>query len=175
MKNMIIGIFVVVLAAAFAQPLIEFSNMLKEKVTLGAAILNSCRAARNNALASVDYYDSGLNMGDMNAYIKEDAFRYFFAEAFSETLGVAIIDSSANPMRFGGSERWNEITVRVDLEYDDTSDLGLGFSGRGMSRATVTLETPYVFRTSLLQQAATASGEAYNIDETRVFVVQIVN
>ena len=160
-----------ILAAAFIQPLIEVSNVLKEKVTLGAAIMNSCRAARNNALTSVNYYSSDRNMGDLNAFIDEGEFRRFFAEAFSETLGVGIIDSAANPMEFGASERWGAITVDVRLDYDESGD----FENRGRSTATVEVETPYVFRTSLLQKASASSEVAYNITETRVFSVQIIN
>jgi len=172
MKNMVIGIFVLFLAVAFLQPLIEVSNVLKEKVTLGAAILNSCRAARNNALASVDYDDyHDMNMGDLNAFIEEDEFRRFFAEAFSETLGVDILDLGAGPIRFRANERWNEITVSVYLGYDDSG----GFENRGMGEATVELETPYLFRTSLLQMAAASSGLAYSLNETRSFSVQIIN
>ena len=171
MKNMFIGVFVVILAAAFIQPLIEVSNALKEKVTLGAAILNSCRAARNNALVSVSYYDSDRNMGDLNAYISEAEFRRFFAEAFSETLGVGVIDPGADPMRFEANNRWNAITVEVQLEYDGSGD----FENRGKSIVTVAAVTPYVFRTSLLQEASDASRVVYNITETRVFTVQVIN
>lgn len=174
MKNMIIGILVVILIAAFIQPLMEFSNVLKEKVTLGAAILNSCRAARNNALASVDYYDSFRNIGDLNAYIEEDEFRRFFAEAFSQTLRVDVIDNSVNPMRFRGNEYWNEITVWVDFEYD-TAEHKSDFSGRSISKATVEAETPYLFRTALLQAAASASRVEYKIEEKAFFLVQIIN
>ena len=175
MKNMALGILIVVFIAAFIQPLIEIANVLKDKVTLGAAILNSCRAARNNALASLDYYNGGGNMGDLNASIDEDGFRSFFAESFSETLGVDIINASTNPMRFGENARWGEISVRIDLAYNDASDFSFVFSGRGMSRITVRLETPYVFRTGLLQSMAGASEGCYNIEETRVFFVQMIN
>ena len=171
MKNMVIGILVALLASAFIQPLIEVSNVLKEKVALGAAILNSCRAARNNALASVNYYDSDRNMGDLNAYIDIVEFRRFFAEAFSETLGVGVIDSTVNPMRFGASARWDEITVDISLDYEDSGD----FENRGVSGAVVAAETRYLFRTGLLQRAASASGASHSIHETRTFSVQIIN
>ena len=173
MKNMMVGILIVMLMAALAQPLIEFSIVINESVALDAAVLNSCRAARNNALASADYYGSGQILGDLNACIEEDEFRRYFAEAFSETLGVGIVDSSANPMRFGENERWNNITIWVDFEYDDG-----GFDGRGVSRATIEAETPYKFRTSLLRSASTLSGGTYNLGERgapMTFIVQIVN
>ena len=176
MKNMVVGILVVFLVAAFTQPLIEFSNILKDKVMLNAAIRNSCRAARNNALASTDYSDSsGPNMGDMNACIKENDFRRFFAEAFSATLGIEVVDSKVNPMKFKAGKYWNEITVRIDLEYDDISDYDFNFSGRGASMVTVELKTPYLFWTKLLKSAVKASDKVYSINETTVFLVQIMN
>ena len=175
MRNMAVGILIVVLIAAFIQPLIEIANVLKEKVTLGAAILNSCRAARNSALASGDYYSGGENMGDLNAFLDEDRFRSFFAEAFSETLGVDIVGMSANTIHFAANARWDSIDVRIDLEYDDASNFGLAFSGRGVSRATIQANSPYVFRTGILRSMADASGGGYRIEEKKVFLVQMIN
>ena len=173
MKNMMIGILIVILMAALAQPLIEFSIVINECVALDAAVLNSCRAARNNALASAEYYGSEQILGDLNAYIDGDEFRRFFAEAFSETLGVGIIDASANPMRFGENDRWNKITVWVDFDYDDGA-----FDSRGVSKATIEVETPYKFRTGLLRSASAVSGGTYNLGERgapMTFIVQIIN
>jgi len=174
MKSMIIGILAVFLVAALTQPLVEFAVVINESVALDSAIMNSCRAARNNALASVDYYYSDRIIGDLNASIEEDMFRRFFAEAFSETLGVSIIDASANPMRFGENERWNATTVWVDYDYDESG----AFGSRGISSVTVEVETPYKFRTSLLQIAAVATGGTYNLGQRgapMTFFVQIVN
>ena len=174
MKNMMIGILIAILIAAFSQPLIEFMFVINESVALDSAVRNSCRAARNNALASFEYYSSDLVMGDLNAYIEGEEFRRFFAEAFSETLGVGIIDASSNPMKFEENERWNKITVWVDYDYGDSGE----FEGRGVSKATIEVETPYKFRTSLLQIAAEVSAGTYNLGERGApvtFFVQIVN
>lgn len=174
MKNMMISILTALLIMAFAQPLLEYSNVLKEKVTLGAAILNSCRSARNNSIVSVDYFDSDMTIGDMNAYIDEDEFRHFFAEAFSDTLRVDVIDEKSNPMRFRANKFWNEITVNVDIE-NDISDYHPRFSGRSMSKVTVEVRTLYLFRTGLLQAAANTSRVEYPIAGKKVFLVQIIN
>ena len=174
MKNMMIGILIMILAAALTQPLLEFAVVLNERVALDSAIMNSCRAARNNALASVDYYSSDLIMGDLNAYIQGDEFRRFFAEAFSETLGVGIIDASVNPIRFGENARWNAATIWVGFDYDDSG----GNDGYGVSSVTIEVEIQYRFRTRLLQIAAAASGGTYNLGqrgEPMTFYVQVVN
>ena len=180
MKGTAIGIFIAVLLLTFLQPLIEMANVMKEKVTLGAAILNSCRAARNNALESYDgYFDDYAGdhkMGDLDAFIEEDMFREFFAEAFGQTLNLGVTYSSGGKISFESIDgRWGEMTVEVDLEYDDADVFDFDFSGRRMSSATVRVETPYVFRTVPLKTMASITGGVYRITETRKFIVQMIN
>ena len=183
MKTTIIGIFVTVLTLMLLQPLLEIANVLKEKVTLGTAILNSCRAARNNAIASFDDYFDGYSgdhkIGDLNAYIDEDMFREFFTEAFAETLRLNKTYSSGGEIRFDSTDgRWGRITVFLSWDYDDTNTFDYDFTGRMMNSVTIRIETPYVFRTGLLQTVVGAAGYAggsYNITETRTFIVQIIN
>ena len=179
MRNMAIGIFVSFLIIALLQPLIEASNLMKDKVVLGSAILNSCRAARNNALSTVDYYvydGEELIIGNLSAFLEEKEFCAFFAEAFCETLGVDLIGPSENPMIFDGNGLWNKITVDIELEFDkgaypDTEQ----FENRGVGKVIVNVETPYLFRTSLLKTFVEITGGEYTIKETRVFLVQIIN
>ena len=171
---MAIGILIVILAAALTQPLIEFAIVLNERVALDSAIMNSCRAARNNALAAAYYYRSDRIVGDLNAYIEEAEFRRYFAEALAETLEVSIIDSTANPIKFGGNRRWNSVVIWFGFDYDDDGD----FEGHGAGSVTIEVETPYKFRTALLRTAADASGGTYNLgrrSEPMTFYVQVVN
>ncbi|MCL2048459.1 MAG: hypothetical protein FWG87_07000 [Defluviitaleaceae bacterium] len=166
MRSIAVAILVIVLLVAILQPLIETSNVLKEKVTLGAAILNSCRAARSNALNDED-------MRDLNAYINETMFKQYFAEAFCETLELDLISPiGAGDLVFSSpSGRWGVITV--SLQLDSPSDLY--FSGREVIKADISLSTPYVFRMSLLRETAGLLPSAFMITETRGFEVQIIN
>ena len=179
MRNVIIGTFIAIFALGISQPLLEVFNVLTEKVELGAALMNSCRAARNHALEE-NYYEAmnigglAMNIGDLDAFIDEDRFRYFFAKAFAATLDVSIIDDSSDPVIFGANGRWNSIRVYIDWEDDiDTNEL----EGRTVSMATVELVTPYRFKTGLLQRliAGDNVSHGYYITETRPFMVQIIN
>ena len=176
MKNALIGTFIAILILIFLQPLLETFNVLTQKVELGAAILNSCRAARNNAL--MDAYDGygEQNIGDLDAHIDPDAFTRFFAQAFEQTLNLTTVSISDDQIRFESNDgHWNEITIFISWEYDDTYSFGYDFIGRGMSRATLEVETPYVLRTNILRAAVGGAGFVFNITETRTFIVQIIN
>ena len=178
MKNAIIGTFIAIFMLTVSQPLLEVFNVLTEKVELGAAILNSCRAARNNALMH-SYYDTGnesKSIGDLNSTIDKDKFWEFFVEALSETLGLDEPTTGSN--RFGGDGRWNWIEVDIDwiddTTYGDRTDYD-ELDGRTISTALVTLETPYKFKTGLLSRLFTGDSHGYNITEERTFIVHIVN
>ncbi|MCL2146651.1 MAG: hypothetical protein FWH52_02475 [Synergistaceae bacterium] len=167
MKGIAIAILIVLLLGVVIQPLIETSNVLKEKVTLGAAILSSCRAARGNALMDE-------RMRDLNANIDEDIFKHYFAEAFSETLGVYLSSPSGlhGRMEFTSpSGRWDQITVDLTLQ----SPHEIYFSGHEVIQAEIYLSTPYVFRTPLLRDAAALLPNSFEITETRNFEAQIIN
>ena len=168
-KSVAVIILVVFLLNGIIQPLIETSNVLKEKIALGAAILSSCRAARNNALMD-DY------MRDLNANIDEAAFKQYFAEAFCQTLELDLISpAGGGDMVFSSSSgRFEPITVSLTLN----APTDLYFTEREVITAQIALSTPYVFRTSLLKQAFSAMPPAshrFLVTETRVFEVQIIN
>jgi len=175
MKSMITIPFTAIIIIMIMQPMIEIYSLMTHKVELGAAILNSCRAARNNAV--MDYYfEGGGNAADLEAYIDDVKIMEFFADAFSKTLGVdnPQIDLSGNTVRFDGNQRWN--WIKVVIEWDDEED-GNHLDGRIISRATVELKTPYMFKTGLLKRLIGQDGDnhGYHITELRLFDVQIVN
>jgi hypothetical protein len=166
MRSVAVSLLVILLLIAFLQPLIEMSNVLKEKVTLSAAILNSCRAARNNALVDEE-------MRDLNAQISEELFKQYFAEAFCETLELNMISPSGSPgdMVFSSSSgRWNNISVSLSFSQHTFS------SGREGTRMELELSTPYVFRMSILRElAGLLPDNNFEIIEVRSFDVQIIN
>ena len=167
MKGIAIAILIVMLSAVFTQPLIETANILKEKIILDSAILNSCRSARNNSLI----YG---RLSDLDGAIDEDYFKEQFSVAFSDTLALTPLDLTGSVLRFTSpSLRWNRIDVTIDIKPYAEEDLD--FEGRGMSIATVRVETPYIFRTSLLKSAVGLSNRDFMITEKRTFVVQIIN
>jgi hypothetical protein len=165
MKSIAVIILIVVLTAVFLHPLIETSNLLKEKIILDSAILNSCRSARNNSLV----YDS---LSNLQGFIDADVFKEQFSIAFAESLELTPLDLTGSRLSFTSpSARWDRIDVRIDVELipDDL------FEGRGKSIASVSVETPYVFRTSLLKAAVGEIGQDFKIKQERRFVVQVIN
>ena len=74
-------ILITLLLTAAIQPVGELANILKEKVVLNAALLNSCRAARNNAV-------SIWHMMNLEAYINQADFIQLYSDAFSESLDL---------------------------------------------------------------------------------------
>ena len=177
MKNMVIGIFLVFIMLALAQPFVEFSSLLTDKVTLDAAVLNSSRAARNDALQA-RYIESMSYLGDLDANIIESLFRESFAEAFSKTLGVNLIESKVNRMVFSGNDRWNEITIDLTIDFEESDLHGHTVIDRAI--VGIEVDTAYVYRTSLLAMMAAATGDTHRVNigarsEPFVFTVQIVN
>jgi type IV secretory pathway VirB6-like protein len=161
---MVIWIFMALMLTVFAQPLIETANVFKDKITLSAAISNSSRVARINALK----YEE---LRDLEADIDEEgAFRRHFAEAFGNTLGLICADPLASRMRFSAPGRqWNDIFIDIVFEYRDSDS---GFD-RQMAEVRIALETDYAFATRFVEEVS--RGGSYRISEERVFMMQIIN
>ena len=168
-----------ILITAAIQPVAELANILKEKVVLNAALMNSGRAANSNAL-NIWY------MMNLEAYVDEDDYIQLFSDAFSESLDLSHdFDGSSSPggqVRFtSNSGRFHPITVEFDLlntTYNGLSDSDLGVTDshdRPVTLVTVTMETPYLFRTFWLRQANGVLNDSYTLTETRKFLVQVIN
>ena len=171
MKGIALSILITMLTAAFLQPLIETANVLKEKIALETAVLNSCRAAKNNSLLEV-VSDDNYGISDLDAYISVERFKAHFARAFADTLNLDETIYSSHMSFTSPSNRWNQINVWVSL---DDYDSGGRFEGRSVSKIIVRLETNYVFRTNLLQAAVGDGGNSYKITIERPILVQIIN
>ena len=161
------------------QPIGELANILKEKVVLNSALLNSCRAAQNNAINT--WY-----LMNLDAYINEGDFMQLFSDAFSQSLNLThnydrntTID---NRVTFTSNDgRFNPIIMEFDLRnttFDELGDEDLSITGvhnRPVTLVTVTMETPYLFRTYWLRQANGALNDDYLITDARRFLIQIIN
>ena len=175
-------VLIAVLLTAAIQPLGELANILKEKVVLNAALMNSGRAAHNNAL-------NIWHMMNLEARVNENDFIELFSEAFSRSLNLShnFIRSANvnNTVVFTSNdedERFNPITVEFSFEhnirYSDIDDIDFGdtvYHDRPVTVVTVRMETPYLFRTFLLRQANGVSNDDYLITETRKFLLQVIN
>ncbi|MDR0570232.1 MAG: hypothetical protein LBG71_03295 [Clostridiales Family XIII bacterium] len=165
MKNTVIALLLVIIAVAFTQPLVETLNVVKEKVTLDAALKNACRAARHNAL-------SEARLGDLDAKVEEDGFTEHLKKAFAETLDLVPTVSAGGQLRFTSPRgRWNEISLSVTQIHDESD----AFDERGVTKTMLELETPYVFRTALLKKAAALTSKAFVIKGKYNFLSMDIN
>jgi len=172
MKNLIIWIFVSILVIALLQPLIESFNVFTEKITISAAMLNSARAARNNAVL----YDE---LSELNSRIDYEDFMKEFARAFGHTLDIGIIGVIGDTIEFAGNDRWGPISITMTFEYYEivsaNPEFGAHLEGRYMSRVTMKLEMPYIFKTGLLRTLFTEDPSDFIVTDTRMFLIQVVN
>ena len=182
MRSIAVIILIIYLSAAFMQPMIETANICKEKVVLGAAILNSCRAASKRALSEDE-------LRDLDAKIDPKNFADYFAEAFGDTLsitqdGPSIVSGETVSMSFSTTdERWDKIDIV--LEFQNMVDIDSYSSytlfdhydlGYNAAILDIYLTTPYVFRTYFLKKAIGAlTISDYNLTEKRQFVVRVLN
>ena len=167
MRNLAIGIFVATFVLLLFQPLVETTNLFTEKVALDAAVMNSCRAAQKNSLM-------GSSLRDLNASVQEALFRQYFAESFSKTLGLDIVDKISSPMLFrssDGKSKWGQMTVALEWLEEESDD----FDARVVTKVNVKVETPYAFKTDILKRAVGKPGHRYVLKEETTFVLQVVN
>ena len=174
MKTFAFGLFIVVLSMVMSQPWIEMYNMVKDKITLDAAILSACRVAARHALDE-DYYNTDVNFGDLNANVDEDEFKYYFADAFEKTLNVDRSASSSGEITFTPRDRhWKDIKIMLDFHYNDGA-----FTGRKVTKVIIKLETKYSFRTPLMSSIATSLAHVSELEFimgiNRPYVIQIIN
>jgi len=162
---------VLILAALILSAVIqitgEFANILKEKLALNAALVNSCRAAHSNSL-------SIWHMMNMDAHVGADDFMRLFSDAFASSLDLSHnFNKSANTdnrvVFVSNAGRFNEITVA--FEYSDAADN----HGRPVTLVCVSLQTPYMFRTYWLSLVNGVSNDDYLLTDKREFIVQIIN
>ena len=181
MKWPAVLVLMAILLSAAIQPLGELANILKEKVVLNAALVNSCRAAQNNAV-NIWY------LMNLDAFVNPDDYMELFSDAFSESLGLAHdFDRRTNGdnrvITFTSAERFADITVEFEFEnfgYDDDSlsyeIIGVsGFHDRRVTLVTVSMETPYHFRTFWLREANGITSDDYLLTDTRKFLVSVIN
>ena len=179
MRSLAVILLVIFLSAAFMQPMIETANICKDKVALGAAILNSCRAASNLTLEDDKWRD-------LDAKIDPGEFAKNFAEAFGETFNISqegspIVSGDTASLKFSAGGQWDKIAIQLVFQgtANIATNVGL-FShydlGYNEAIVDISLTTPYVFRTKLLQQVMRVSPtSSYNITEKRRFIVRVIN
>ncbi|WP_223068042.1 hypothetical protein [Paenibacillus caui] len=167
MKNVAIGILVIILASILIEPLVELLNLGRENIVLGTAITNSARSAKDRSLE----YDAQRNL---NAQVDEETFADYFSEAFEEAMNVTRTNSgeSDTSLEFRSNDgKYNDITVTLDFQEEENRD-----TEQIVSTVTMEAESNYKFKTKYMKLAEDAGEDVdYMLTERRVLVLSIKN
>lgn len=164
MRNIAIAILVVIIASVVIQPLVELANLFREKVTVGSAVSNALRAARDRSL------EYELLRG-LDARVDEERFKDYFADAFEDTLNVSESMNSGDTVTFTSKDgKFNDFTVVFD--FVERTDL----NGRVVTHVDIEARADYRFKTKALQlvEDAGSSGKVELISE-RTYVLSVRN
>lgn len=165
MRNMAIGILIVIMLSIFIEPLTEVVNVCREKIVLGTAISNASRAAKNRSLVFED-------MRNLDAKIDKDRFVDLFSESFEDALQVTRTRREGNTLKFTSDNgKYNEFTVTLDFE--ETTDY---YSERTITKVTVNAQSAYKFKTKFLK-IANDEGEdvGFMLTEERKLLLSVKN
>ena len=184
MRDLAIGILLVIVLAIFIQPIVEVSNSGREKIVLDAAITNSSRSAKKNAVTF-------MFMQELEAIINKQMFVDEFEKAYCATLDLtrvspapgAVIPETTNPVILEYSSntgRYNNIVVSLDFEdgtdYWDFTGTHSASYLHEVTNVTITYETDYVFQNGLMQFMNNADGSSdYTITRTQTINVKMIN
>ena len=163
MKSVAWGLLITFLSLILIMPIVEMANVMREKILIGAALTNACRAARDLSLQYEDHRN-------IDAVLDVDEFVQHFARSFEDALGLTAIDVSGTTLEFSSvSGAFNNITVNLSF------NAGTGSDQRAFTVVRMTAQTPYKFKTKLMQLTESATGIEYEMRSERLLLVQIVN
>ncbi|NIK77494.1 hypothetical protein FHS15_002630 [Paenibacillus castaneae] len=163
MKNIAIGLLVVILISILIEPMTEMANVFREKIIVSTALFNACRAAKDRSLE----YEM---LRGLDAKIDEDKFKHYFADAFEDTLNVTRQSGVDNAMTFTSNDgKYNTFTVT--LAFSERKDFE---SNQLVSEVAVKAESLYKFKTKYLKLAEKASKDVdYQIIGERKLILSV--
>ncbi|MGF7046945.1 hypothetical protein J2T13_001447 [Paenibacillus sp. DS2015] len=172
MRNIALGLLVVVLLSIIIEPLVEVLNVCREKIILGSALTNASRAAKDQSII----YESHR---DLDAKIDEDRFVDYFAEAFESAIQVELTSRIDNTLKFNSTDgKYNSFTVTLEFkeefiesERDDGSKVE-----QIISEVKVKAESTYKFKTKYLRIAESVGGDVdYQLTGERILKLSVKN
>lgn len=164
MRNIALGLLMVILLSVFIEPLVEFLNVYREKIVLGSALSNATRAAKNRSLV----YES---QRQLDAKVDQDRFVDLFAESFGDAMQLRLEKRDGHTLSFSSMDgKYNNFNVT--LEFEVTTD----DSERTISKVTVRAESDYKFKTKYLKLADDAGKDVtYKLIEERKLLLSVKN
>lgn len=165
MRNIAIGILVIVIASILLQPLLELSNVFREKLAVNTALSNAYRAAKDRSLNVEE-------LGNLNALTDETRFKDYFAEAFEDAMNLTLDNKSGDTLTFkSNSSQYNGFKVTVDFENKLDSP-----TGQQVTIIELEAVSEYKFKTKYLKLAEDSNPDVgFQIIGKREFTVSVKN
>ena len=166
MRNVAIGLLLLVLGSVIVQPLIEIVNLGREKLILSTAIITSARSAKDRSL---EY----KFQRDLDAVVNEKLFADYFADAFLKSMNLSLMNPiGTNKYRFKPQDdKFNDIIVTLDFVKE-----GDGISDQFVTTVKMRAETEYKFKTKAMQLVEKMGiNEKNNLVEERILILSIKN
>lgn len=165
MKNIAIGILVIIVVSIIVEPLVEMGIVFREKVVLSGAISNACRAAKDRSL------EYELLRG-LDAVINEERFKEYFADAFEDALNVSEQSQEDNTITFTSNDgKYNDFTVTLDFSNEENL-----YTGQQVSEVDVKAQATYKFKTKYLKLAEEAEKDVdYQLISERNYILSVKN
>ncbi|MBY3622586.1 hypothetical protein HGO21_23990 [Acinetobacter sp. CUI P1] len=165
MKNIAIGILLIILVSIVVEPLVEMGVVFREKVVLSTAISNACRAAKDRSL------EYELLRG-LDAKINEERFKEYFSDAFESALNVSEQTDDGNTLTFTSNDgRYNDFTVSLDFSNMENTQ-----TSQWISEVNVKAQATYKFKTRYLKLAEEADKDVdYQLISERKYILSVKN
>lgn len=152
----------VLLLSVLVEPLVEIANVMREKIILGTALTNACRAAKDRSLE----YEKWRQL---DAEINQDTFKDYFSDAFEDAMNVTRNPTSGSIMTFQSNDgKYNTISVKLDFTIKTEE-------GRSISEVNARAESLYKFKTKYLKLAESAGVDGYHLTGERMLLISIRN
>ncbi|MEK8205675.1 hypothetical protein NST41_08790 [Paenibacillus sp. FSL L8-0696] len=165
MKNIAVGVLLIILVSIVVEPLVEMGIVFREKVVLSTAISNACRAAKDRSL------EYELLRG-LDAVINEERFKEYFSDAFESALNVSEQTDNGNVLTFtSNDDRYNDFTVNLDFSNIENTQ-----TSQWVSEVNVKAQATYKFKTRYLKLAEKADKEVdYQLISERKYILSVKN
>ncbi len=154
----------VILLSVIIEPLVEIANVMREKIIIGTALTNSCRAAHDRSLAY-------SKRRDADAETDSENFKYYFSEAFEAAMNVTRVPTIGDTLSFtSNDDKYNKFTVSLNI-----ANITDSYTDRSITKVNVKAESIYRFKTKFLKLATDTSRIDYNLTSERMLLLRVRN
>ncbi|AWB43139.1 hypothetical protein DCC85_02085 [Paenibacillus sp. CAA11] len=152
MRNIAIGLLIVVFASLLIEPLVEVINAMRERIVLNTSVNNAFRSARDRSL------EYSL-MRNLDASVDREKFVDYFSDAFESAMDLTRTGGDDHQLTFtpNNPDKYNEFVVTLTFEVTEGSVTDPEI--RQKEEVTVDVESAYKFKTKYLKLAEAAGKD----------------